>query len=198
MAHQKIIYQLTDKRIPAASGIGIVGDILERAGFSEQFRDVKLAEKRSRKQIDAGAVMTTFIALLCMGKPDFECARELQNDAAYYQNALHLHKGFPSSATLRQRMDEIGSKLRTPLLDFNTDLLRKNGVQPTPLKIGMVPVDMDVTPMDNSKTQKEGIGWTYKKFDGYAPMMAYILHSRTNMTRKAKERQEFRRFQLAG
>ena len=26
----------------------------------------------------------------------------------------------------------------------------------------------------------------------------YILHSRTNMTRKAKARQEFRRFQLAG
>ena len=144
MAHQKIIYQLTDKRIPAASGIGIVGDILERAGFSEQFRDVKLSEKRSRKQIDAGAVMTTFIALLCMGKPDFECVRELQNDAAYYQNALHLNKGFPSSATLRQRMDEIGNKLRVPLLDFNTDLLRKNEVQPTPLKIGMVPVDMDV------------------------------------------------------
>ena len=174
MAHQKIIYQLTDKRIPAASGIGMVGDILERAAFLKRFRDIKLAEKRSRKQIDAGAVMTTFIALLCMGKPDFECVRELQNDAAYYQNALHLNKGFPSSATLRQRMDEIGNKLRVPLLDFNTDLLRKNEIQPTPLKIGMVPVDMDVTPMDNSKTQKEGIGWTYKKFDGYAPMMAYI------------------------
>ena len=174
MAHQKIIYQLTDKRIPAASGIGIVGDILERAGFSEQFRDVKLAEKRSRKQIDAGAVMTTFIALLCMGKPDFEYVSELQNDAAYYQNALHLNKGLPSPATLRQRMDEIGTKLRMSLLAFNTDLLRKNRVQPTPLKIGMVPVDMDVTPMDNSKTQKEGIGWTYKKFMGYAPMMAYI------------------------
>ena len=174
MAHQKIIYQLTDKRIPAASGIGIVGDILERAGFSEQFRDVKLSEKRSRKQIDAGAVMTTFIALLCMGKPDFEYVSELQNDAAYYQNALHLNKGLPSPATLRQRMDEIGTKLRMSLLAFNTDLLRKNRVQPTPLKIGMVPVDMDVTPMDNSKTQKEGIGWTYKKFMGYAPMMAYI------------------------
>ena len=147
---------------------------MERAGFSEQFRDVKLAEKRSRKQIDAGAVMTTFIALLCMGKPDFEYVSELQNDAAYYQNALHLNKGLPSPATLRQRMDEIGIKLRMALLAFNTDLLRKNRVQPTPLKIGMVPVDMDVTPMDNSKTQKEGIGWTYKKFMGYAPMMAYI------------------------
>ncbi|MER2080595.1 MAG: hypothetical protein ABS876_03630 [Ruminococcus sp.] len=39
------------------------------------------------------------------------------------------------------------------------------------MKNGMVPVDMDVTPMDNSNTSKEGISWTYKKFMGYTPMM---------------------------
>ena len=39
---------------------------------------------------------------------------------------------------------------------------------------GMVPVDIDVTPMDNSKTSKQGVSRTYKGFDGYAPMMAYI------------------------
>ena len=38
----------------------------------------------------------------------------------------------------------------------------------------MVPVDIDVTPMDNSKTSKQGVSRTYKGFDGYAPMMAYI------------------------
>ena len=37
---------------------------------------------------------------------------------------------------------------------------------------GMVPVDIDVTPMDNSKTSKLGGSRTYKGFDGYAPMMA--------------------------
>ena len=37
---------------------------------------------------------------------------------------------------------------------------------------GMVPVDIDVTPMDNSKTSKQGVSRTYKGFDGYAPMMA--------------------------
>ena len=38
----------------------------------------------------------------------------------------------------------------------------------------MVPVDIDVTPMDNSKTSKQGVSRTYKGFDGHAPMMAYI------------------------
>ena len=39
MGFDKIIYRLTDKRIPAATGIGLVGEILERAGFQEQFRN---------------------------------------------------------------------------------------------------------------------------------------------------------------
>ena len=44
----------------------------------------------------------------------------------------------------------------------------------TALANGLVPVDIDVTPMDNSKSKKEGVSRTYKGFDGYAPMIAYI------------------------
>ena len=44
-------------------------------------------------------------------------------------------------------------------------------IYPGALPDGMVPVDIDVTPMDNSKTSKQW-GRTYKGFDGYAPMMA--------------------------
>ena len=174
MSFDKIVYRLTDKRIPAATGIGLVGDILDRAEFQERFRNVGSENKRSRKQIDCGAVMTTFIGLLCMGKADFDAIAEFQNDAAYYQTALHLKKGFPSSATLRQRMDEIGKTQREQLLRFNAHLLRSNHIEPTALKNGMVPLDMDVTPMDKKKKKKEGVSWTYKNYMGYAPMMAYI------------------------
>ena len=52
--------------------------------------------------------------------------------------------------------------------------MKSNHVEPTVLKNGMVPVDMDLTPMDNSNTKKKGVSFTYKKFMGYAPMMAYI------------------------
>ena len=44
----------------------------------------------------------------------------------------------------------------------------------TALANGLVPVDIDVTPMDNSKSKKEGVSRTYKGFDVYTPMMAYI------------------------
>ena len=33
---------------------------------------------------------------------------------------------------------------------------------------------MDTTVMDNSKTNKEGVSYTYRGYDGYQPMMAYI------------------------
>ena len=48
------------------------------------------------------------------------------------------------------------------------------GVKPSPLSCALVPVDIDVTPCDNSKTNKEGVSRTYKGFDGHAPIMAYI------------------------
>ena len=47
-------------------------------------------------------------------------------------------------------------------------------IVPSKLPNGYVPVDIDVTPFDNSKTRKEGVSRTYKGYDGYAPIMAYI------------------------
>ncbi|MCL0049310.1 IS1380 family transposase [Dehalococcoidia bacterium] len=44
----------------------------------------------------------------------------------------------------------------------------------TPCHGSLVAVDIDVSPLDNSKTKEEGVSWTYKKFDGYAPIFAYV------------------------
>lgn len=42
------------------------------------------------------------------------------------------------------------------------------------IKNGCVPVDIDVYPFDNSGSHKAGVSRTYKNFDGYAPIFAYI------------------------
>ena len=39
---------------------------------------------------------------------------------------------------------------------------------------GFVPLDVDVFPQDNSNTKKEGVSRTYKNYDGYAPIAAYL------------------------
>ena len=38
----------------------------------------------------------------------------------------------------------------------------------------LVPVDIDVSPLDNSGSKKEGVSLTYKKHDGFASIFAYV------------------------
>lgn len=42
--------------------------------------------------------------------------------------------------------------------------------------MGHVALDIDVFPMNNSQTSKEGVSYTYtyKGYDGYAPIAAYL------------------------
>jgi len=54
------------------------------------------------------------------------------------------------------------------------EFLRRRGAHFTPLDDGLVPLDCDVTPFDNSQTKKEGDSRTYQGLDGYAPMVAYL------------------------
>ena len=54
------------------------------------------------------------------------------------------------------------------------DLLKKMELDLTLCLRNMVPIDIDVSPFDNSKTKKVGVSRTYKGFDGYAPIFAYI------------------------
>ena len=57
MSFDKIIYRLTDKRIPAATGIGLVGEeILERVGFQEQFRTYNILRMLGQETVHQGKV----------------------------------------------------------------------------------------------------------------------------------------------
>ena len=71
-------------------------------------------------------------------------------------------------------MDVIGSSLRTDILQANITMFKTIGIGQTALENGYVPLDIDVTQFDNSKTFKESVSRTYKGFDGYAPIMAYL------------------------
>lgn len=71
-------------------------------------------------------------------------------------------------------MDMIGRTFRNDILQANVTMFKTIGVEPTALENGNVPLDLDVTPFDNSNTFKEGVSRTYKGYDGYAPMMVYI------------------------
>lgn len=172
--NQNIIVEFTDERIIPASGLAVVGALLGKSDFAKKLNRMDVTKNRSQHQIKNGDIILTYIGMLCMGKPYFEAVHEMNDDKAFYQAALGITRSIPSEETLRQRMDDIGDSLRETILNENVELLISNKIQPTALPNGFVPVDIDVTPMDNPKSKKEGVSRTYKGFDGYAPMMAYL------------------------
>lgn len=165
---------LSDERLITPSGLTIVGNMLSRSEFVQYFNLRRDIPKRSEHQIPNGDIVLTFIGLLTQGKPQFDSVNEMQNDPEYYRMALGLKRGLPSSATLRQRMDAIGRSARKAILNANVNMFTAHGIAPGALAVGIVPLDIDVTPMDNSNSHKEGVNRTYKGHDGYAPIFAYI------------------------
>ena len=174
LANNNIVVEYTNERIIPAGGLAVVGAILGKSDFTKRLNRMDVTENRSQHQINNGDIILTYIGMLCMGKPYFEAVHEMDDDKAFYQAALGITRSIPSEETLRQRMDDIGDSLRGLILDENILMLLANKIQPGVLSNGFVPVDIDVTPMDNSKSGKEGVSRTYKGYDGYAPMMAYI------------------------
>ena len=174
MANSRIKVVFGNERIITPSGLGIVGGMLGKSNFRKHCDRQKVDPKLSQTQIKNGDILLTYIGNLTLGKTDFEAVREFDDDPDYYKEALGIVREIPSAETLRQRMDDIGDSLRADLIAANVEMFTAHEVEPSPLPGGEVPLDMDVTPIDNSKTKKEGVSRTYKGFDGYAPMVAYI------------------------
>ncbi len=171
---KKIKIEFTNERIIPASGLAVVGAILGKSDFVKRCNRMDVTPNRSQHQIKNGDVLLTYIGLLTMGKPAYESVHEFDDDPDFYKYALGIVRSIPSEETLRQRMDDIGSSMRSYILAENIKMLRDNGIVPGKLANGYVPVDIDATPFDNSKTKKQGVSGTYKGCDGYAPIMAYI------------------------
>ena len=174
MKHTPIVVQFSDERIISPSGLAIVGGMLGKSDFVKRCNRIPVEPKRSETQIKDGDILLTYIGLLCQGKTAFEDIREMQDDPDYYKYALGITRAIPSPETARQRMDDIGDSLRSKILQANLDMFTTHKIEPSALPSGLVPVDCDASPFDNTKTQKEGVSRTYKGCDGYTPMFAYI------------------------
>lgn len=173
-AMKTIHIEFSDERLITPSGLVFVGQILGKSSFVKKINRAPVSNEYLQKQIKNGDILLTYIGMLCQGKPQYEAVREMMDDPDYYKYALGIAYAIPSAETLRQRFDMIGDSLREDILQANIDMLREMKIEPSALENGYVPVDIDVTPFDNSKTKKEGVSRTYKGFDGYAPIMAYI------------------------
>ena len=165
----------TNERIVSPSGLAIIGGMLGKSDLVKRLNRIPVDEqKRSQPQIKNGDIALTYIGLLAQGKTEFESVKEMSDDEAFFKDALGIARSIPSAETLRQRMDDMGDSRREDILQTNVSMFASHGVKPSPLPCGLTPLDIDVSPFDNSKTSNEGVSRTYKGCDGYAPIFAYL------------------------
>jgi hypothetical protein len=171
MKPMRFIISTTDEVILPQSGLALVGALLQQTKLRQRI-DALDVEGYAKPEVKHGDVVTAAVGLLCLGKSDFTDIEAFRDDD-FFRLSLGLRQ-IPSEPTLRQRLDAMRDACGPILREESALLLRKYARRPTPCHGEWVALDVDVSPFDNSGTKKEGVSWTYKEVDGYAPIFAYL------------------------
>jgi hypothetical protein len=164
-----ILEQSDEEFYSSHSGLALVGLCVNR--FARLGKALKRAVAL-RHGISHEDVAKSYLGLMCLGKSDFEAVAGVRGDD-FFQQALGIGR-VPSPETLRQRLDEHASAMRLVIDAASVEFMGNAKVPVSPLRTGHAPLDIDVFPMDNSGTKKEGVSRTYHGYDGYAPIAAYL------------------------
>ncbi|AXF57691.1 hypothetical protein [Salicibibacter kimchii] len=155
----------TNEKLTPYTGLGIVGQLLSKTGLSTRLDQLPIPGVKTTPDVSNSDVAKSYLGLLCQGKSDFECVEEFREEP-FYQYALDIN-AVPSCSTLRQRLNDIstihadtGSSTWKPiLLEESADLVQKHAHLLTPITLEndkpYLPLDVDVTPFDNSDTQNK-------------------------------------------
>ena len=177
MRRFEIVQSETDTTTSHA-GLALVGRALGVTNLAADLAAIPL-----RHGIAHADCVQSYVGLLCTGKSDF-AAIESKRDDRFFATALGVGT-VPSEPSLRQRFDDHAHAMLPPVDKASIDFIAKTRSKVTPIVVEYgsrlqpvrqkyVALDMDVFPMDNSRTKKEGVSWTYKGHDGYAPLAAYL------------------------
>jgi len=163
------------EEINSNGGIALAGALFAKLN-SLQAIDQMSMESTKKGRTPHSGILKTAAGLLVLGRSDFADV-ELFRDDPLFRDALGLDS-VPSEETLRQRLDDIALNDRVrPLLDDATvellSLVDEFGEEKTATG-SYVPLDIDVSVLDNSGSAKENVAWTYKNVVGYAPIFAYL------------------------
>ena len=158
----------TTEKIESKGGLYLAGTIAQKIGLT--------SIKSSILPCTASIISSLFAGMIA-GHTGYESVRTGYNDN-FYGDSFGLNFNY-STDTVRLYLDRLADEDRLGII---RQLRRTsiNLIEKTPLtgirirKKTYFPVDIDTTPMNNSKTKKEGVSYTYKKFDGYHPIFAYI------------------------
>lgn len=169
-----IIMQGTEE-LNSNGGIALVGSLLERLVSLRAIDGQSMGAVKKGWTSHSG-ILRSAIGLLSMGRSDFADIELFRNDQLF-RNGLGMSY-VPSEETLRQRLDAVATTVDANRLtdDAVVELLSQAGEfgRETAGHGSYIPLDIDVSILDNSGSRKEEVGVTYKNIVGYAPIFAHL------------------------
>ncbi len=160
-----VLEQSTKEYYSSHSGLALVGLALNR------FTDISGIGRKGLGISDAD-VLKSYLGLLALGKSDYAAITD-KRDENHFRMSLDIGQ-VPSEETLRQRLDKLAKRFLKEVRSSVVDFVRRSRATVSALDTGHVPLDMDGFASDNSGTCKEGVSRTYRDFDGYMVMPAYL------------------------
>lgn len=160
----------SDKEITTHAGMALLGAAINKHTSLTKTIDSALPKRHGTPTSD---MVKTSIGLLAQAKSDFQAINNVRDDKFFHQ-ALDLQKDIPTETSIRMRYEKEGDGIIPIVNQGSVDFLVNSKAPVSALSTGHVPLDIDVTPHDNSNTKKEGVSRTYKGKDGYAPIASYL------------------------
>ena len=158
--------QTTTEMIESKGGIIFAGKIARKIG---------LEKIKSSLVKNAGVVIAIMFGLMVEGKRDYESAGEKRR-SILFQEAFGLPNMY-AKETVRlyaERMAANADEIIIQLRESNVKIIKQGTLHGLKLDGNQyLPIDIDTTTMDNSKSKKEGVSRTYQGYDGYHPIIAY-------------------------
>jgi len=160
----------SDREITSHAGVALIGVAIEKYTSLAQAIDQALPKRHGTPTSD---MIKTYLGILAQGKNDFQAINNVRNDP-FFNQALDLNNQIPTETSIRTRFEKEADELIPLVNQANIEFLINRKVPITTLSTGHIPLDIDVTPHDNSRTHKENVSRTYKGMDGYAPIACYL------------------------
>lgn len=165
----KFTIDSTTDQVQSTGGIALAAKISEKIGFN-------FSDTESKIKLVHPEILRIMYGLFVQGRSSFEEIKLFRFDP-FFKQAFDL-KYVPATETLRLYLEKIAEARNYVLQKIsgcNINLLNRTIISPVEVAgRKYIPVDVDVSPLDNSKSHKEGVSRTYKGFDGLAPIFSYI------------------------
>ncbi len=157
--------QSTTERLESVAGLALAGEIAKKCGLSKLAGDNQALNN----------VLSGMFGLLVQGRSSYE-EIDLYRGNDFFRTALGVSY-VPARETLRLHLEKIAATPR--ILDrtrsCNTEILKRTTISPVTVDgRNYIPIDVDVSTLDNGGSHKEGVSRTYMGTDGYAPIFSYI------------------------